>query len=58
MAEDYEVSEADRADDIEVDPLAVDDKELFTDDRPEELTDEAEPIDERPDYEGEQLRDF
>ncbi|SDB84486.1 hypothetical protein GA0111570_104309 [Raineyella antarctica] len=56
MADENAASEVDRADDIEIDPLDVDDREFFTDERPELLEDETD-IDDRPDYVGEELRD-
>lgn len=56
-ADEHDVSDVDRADDIEVDPQDVDDRELFTDERPEQLDDENF-IDAGPDYEGDQFHDL
>ena len=56
-ADEHEVSDADRADDIEVDPQDVDEREFFTDDRPVPL-DEETLIDDRPDYIGEELHNL
>ena len=56
-AEEHEVSDADRADDVEVDPQDIDEREFYTDDRPVTL-DEETLIDDSPDYVGEELHDL
>lgn len=52
-ADEHEASEIDLADSVEVDPVDVDDREFFSDERPEPLGDDiVEEIDDAPDYTG------
>lgn len=55
--DEHEASEVDLADDVEIDPEDVDERELFTDERPVQLDDET-PVDDSPDYIGEELHDL
>lgn len=52
-ADEHEASEIDLADSVEVDPPDVDEREYFSDERPEPLEDDVvEDIDDAPDYSG------
>lgn len=51
-AEEHEASEVDLADSVEIDPVDVDDREFFSDERPEPLEDEEAEVADEPDYTG------
>lgn len=51
-AEEHEASEVDLADSVEIDPVDVDDREFFSDERPEPLEDEEAEVADEPHYTG------